>query len=223
MGEAPRFSCPMCGDCCRMSPVSLLPHEEVVLRRLAEGMGAPFRARPGYTMYDEVSGFNLAFSYVMELVDGRCPFLRGTLCSINGVYKPLICRSFPYIPREVRYNIDRQARAVAATADYGLSLACPVIKRHRPLLERMGEAGPGALEAYMPSEVEAAREMERARGLLLALLSALWRAGVVELADSRPGAPVANLYVFLIKHFPSLPHVLGVDRVARAVEGVAGG
>ncbi|MEZ0394577.1 MAG: YkgJ family cysteine cluster protein [Desulfurococcaceae archaeon] len=212
----------MCGVCCAASPISLLPHEDVILGSLAELLGVEYRSAPGYAMYDAVSGLNLAFSYAMELVDGRCPFLdsRG-LCRIHGIYKPLICRSYPYVPRHVRYNVDASSRTVFPSSEYGLSLLCPVIRRDREALERLYALG-RPLDEYMPSEVEAAREMERIRRLLLYMLSELWRRGAVELSRAREGAPYENLYVFLVRFFPSLPQVLGVSRtIQRAREALS--
>ncbi|MGC9121997.1 MAG: YkgJ family cysteine cluster protein [Thermogladius sp.] len=210
-----RFVCTLCGDCCRASPVSLLPHEDVILRELAEALGLPYKSYNGYYMYDRVSGYNLAFSYVMDLVDGKCPFLAGNLCRIQNIYKPLICRSFPYIPRQVKYNIDSYNRVVYATVEYGLSLMCPVIKKDRSVLEKYSELNPGILSEYMPYEYDAANEMERIRSLFLALLSTLWRLGIVDLEPGRPGAPVYNLYLFLARHYPDLPHILKVDQVTK--------
>ncbi len=210
-----RFACTLCGDCCRASPVSLLPHEDVILREIAERLEIPYKSYNGYVMYDRVSGYNLAFSYVMDLIEGKCPFLAGNLCRIQNLYKPLICRSFPYIPRQVRYNIDSYNRVVYATVEYGLSLMCPVVKKDKTELERLGELNPGILSEYMPQEYEAAGEMERIRSLLLALLSTLWRLGVVDLETGRPGAPVYNLYLFLARHYPDLPHILKIDHVMK--------
>ncbi|WP_440059729.1 YkgJ family cysteine cluster protein [Thermogladius sp. 4427co] len=213
-----RFKCTLCGECCKASPVSLLPHEDVILRELAERMGLVYKSYPGYSMYDRVSGYNLAFSYVMDLIDGKCTFLSGNLCMIHNIYKPLICRSFPYIPRQVRYNIDSYNRVVYATAEYGLSLVCPVIKDDKRMLEKMLETNPGFLAEYMPSEYDAAGEMERIRSLMLTLLSTLWRLGIVDLESHRPGAPVYNLYLFLVKHYPDLPHILRIDQVMKKAE-----
>ncbi|MEM4535446.1 MAG: YkgJ family cysteine cluster protein, partial [Desulfurococcaceae archaeon] len=97
----------MCGDCCKMSPISVLPHEEVILKKLGELLDVDVRFTPGYTVYEAIRGVNLAFSYVMQLnTGGQCPFLRNNKCTIHYIYKPYICRSFPYIPRHVKYSID---------------------------------------------------------------------------------------------------------------------
>lgn len=175
-------------------------------------------------VYDEISGVNIAFSYVMELVNGKCVFLNGVKCLIHDVYKPLICRSYPYIPRYVKYNIDEREKRVFAVAEYGLSLACPVIRRDRGVLEMHVEQ-PGILLKYMPREYYASIEMENTRNLLLGLLSKLWRDGLVEISTARRSTQVVNLYEFLRVYYPNLPNILNIDKVVekvRVLEGEAG-
>jgi len=58
-----------------MSPISILPHEEVILRKLAEYMEINVVFTNGYTVYEAVNGVNIAFSYIMHLDEsGKCPF-----------------------------------------------------------------------------------------------------------------------------------------------------
>ncbi|WP_157857596.1 YkgJ family cysteine cluster protein [Desulfurococcus amylolyticus] len=217
MEEIPVFKCPACGLCCTFSPVSILPHEDVVLEIIAGVLDLPYKSQPGYTVYDEISGLNIAFSYIMELNNGRCVFLSGVRCLIHDVYKPLICRSYPYVPRHVKYNIDERGRYILATADYGISLACPIVRKDRGVLEKYSE-NPGLVIRYMKREYEAAVEMENARNLLLGLLSKLWREGLVELSTGKRNAPVVNLYEFLRKYYPDLPNMLNIDKVVEKIK-----
>ncbi|OYT38796.1 MAG: zinc/iron-chelating domain-containing protein, partial [Desulfurococcales archaeon ex4484_58] len=56
------------------SPISLLPHEDLILYRLAEKYGLEYRSRPGYRVFDAKNGVYIALSYVMDLVNGKCTF-----------------------------------------------------------------------------------------------------------------------------------------------------
>jgi Fe-S-cluster containining protein len=204
-----------------MSPISLLPHEEVVLKRLAQILGVDVEFSPGYRVYEAISGVNLALSYVMHLTsEKKCPFLVGNKCSIHYIYKPYICRSFPYIPKHVRYSIDETNKYITASADYGVSLACHIIKKDREWLERLG-GNSVVLYYYLKNEYMAAREAENVRALFLSLLSKLWRDGLVELQAARENAPVANLYELLRQFYPDLPNVIGIDKVVARVRNWA--
>jgi len=207
------FKCDMCGECCRISPISLLPHEEAVLRELSRVIGVNIKLTPGYTVYDAISGVNIAFSYILHLNEkSSCPFLAGNKCSIHNIYKPYICRSFPYIPRHVRYSIDDVNKYITAEADYGLSLACHIVKRDREILEKYGVKH-NILTRYLQDEYLASIETENIRLLFLYLLSVLWREGIVDVKPSAPNAQVISLYEFLRKYFPELPSRLNLDRV----------
>lgn len=196
-----------------MSPVSLLPHEEVILRKLAEMLGVEVTFTAGYTVFEAIRGANLAFSYVMHLSEnGQCAFLENNKCTIHYIYKPYICRSFPYIPRHVKYSVDEVNKYISASADYGLSLACHVVRRDRAVLEKY-IGNPSILYHYAKNEYLTASESERVRSLLLTALSKLWRDGLVDIQPARQNAPVLNLYEFLRQMYPDLPSVLGVDRV----------
>ncbi len=204
-----------------MSPISLLPHEEVVLKRLARILGVDVEFSPGYKVYEALSGVNLALSYVMHLTnERRCPFLVGNKCSIHYIYKPYICRSFPYIPKHVRYSVDETNKYIMASADYGVSLACHIIKKDREWLERLG-GNSVVLYYYLKNEYMAAREAENVRTLFLSLLSKLWRDGLVELQAARENTPVANLYELLRQFYPDLPNVIGIDKVVARVRNWA--
>jgi len=220
--KIPIFTCNMCGSCCKMSPISVLPHEVIVLKELADSLGIDVSLTHGYVVYEAISGVNLAFSYVMHPVNGQCPFLDGNKCLIHFVYKPYICKSFPYIPRHVKYSIDNINKYIMASADYGLSLACQVVRRDREVLSKFSHM-PGIIVHYLKAEHLTAMEAENARSLLLLALSKLWRRGLVEIKASSPGVPVVNLYEFLRRFYPDLPSVLGVDKVASRIRSWAKG
>ncbi len=208
--EGLKFACSSCGLCCTLSPVSLLPHEDMALRFLANAYNLKYRSFPGYKMYDEISGFNLAFSYVMELVDGKCTFLENNLCLIHNVAKPLICRSYPFVPKQVKYFVDNFNRRVYAVVEHGLSMKCPVVSRDLRRMEFV--ENPYRLAYfYTPNEFLASLEMERARNIYFELLSALWKKRLVELTEEKPGAPVINLYQFLRTYFPEMPNLLNIQ------------
>lgn len=215
--KTPVFTCDLCGQCCKMSDISLLPHEVIILENLAEKIGIKITFRPGYMVYDVISGVNIAFSYVMFLIDGKCPFLEDNKCRIHYIYKPYICRSFPYVPRHVKYSIDDVNKYIATSTDYSVSLACHIVKKDREIIEKHIHAyrNPnGILIRYMKNEYETAVEAENVRSLLLLALSKLWRDGLVEVRSFVPGAPIVNLYEFLRRFYPDLPTVLKIDKVA---------
>lgn len=192
-----------------------------MLRTLAVVYGVKYKSTPGYRVYDRIHRSYIALSYTMELIDGKCPFLsQDNRCTLHYVYKPLICRSFPHVPRQVRYNIVWGLRVIYASVEYGVSIECPVVKRDKQYIEAL--LAKGSLDEYLGSEKIASLEMEKARNTLLSLLSELWRKGVVELSEN-PGirAPVINLYDLLRKYYPNLPYILGISRVLeRREQGV---
>lgn len=197
------------------SPISLLPHEDRILSILSRKLGLPYRSKPGYKVFDRIRKSYIALSYAMELVDNRCVFLsRDNLCMIQKIYKPLICRSFPYIPRQVRYNIVWNIKTIFATVDYGLSTICPVIKEDKKNLGKILEYNPEFIKKYLFNEYRAGNEMENIRAFLLSMLSDLWRQGYVDITDDpRIKAPVINLYDLLRKYYPNLPYLLNIDEI----------
>lgn len=211
-----KFKCPACGLCCTLSPVSLLPHEDITLRYLADTLELKYVSVPGYKMYDEISGYNLAFSYAMELINGKCVFLRDNLCIIHDKYKPLICRSYPFVPRQVKYYVDHNNRRVYAIVDHGLSMSCPVVLKDREKIEASGNPYKIVYD-YAPSEYLASLEMERARNIYLELLSFLWKKGLVELSEAKTNAPVMNLYNFLRRFIPETPNLLNIQPIKNRV------
>ncbi len=215
------FQCTLCGLCCRSSPISILPHEDYVLRALADRLGVKYKSRPGYRVFDRRTGRDIALSYVMELVDGRCPFLRqDELCMIQDIYKPLICRSFPYVPKQVRYIISSELKLVYAKVEYGISSACPVIRRDKETIRGLMSVTPLWPRIYFPREYTAALEMEEKRRLMLQLLSKLWSSGIIDIDSDRGGTHnVINLYELLRTYFPNLPYIMGlaesIDKIWR--------
>jgi len=217
----PVFKCEMCGSCCKMSPISILPQEAVVLESLADRMNIRLEYIHGYMVYDALGGVNLALSYIMQLNNGQCPFLEGSKCRIHNIFKPYICRSFPYIPKHVKYHIDDVNKYIMASTDYGLSLACNVVRKHKEILEkywaRNEESVDKILLHYFKDGYLAAVEGDNVRSLMLTLLSKLWRDGLVEIRQANYTAPVVNLYEYLRRFYPDLPSVLGLDRIAYKV------
>ncbi|MCD6301852.1 MAG: YkgJ family cysteine cluster protein [Staphylothermus sp.] len=210
------FKCTLCGICCKASPVSLLPHEDFILRMLANKLGLPYKSRPGYKVFDAKRRLNIALSYVMELVDGKCVFLtKGNKCLINFIYKPLICRSYPYVPKNVKYTISLDYKLIFATAEYGLSIKCPVIEDDQDKIAYYMNKYFHWSKIYMPNEYKAAMEMEEKRNLMLKLLSQLWASGVVDLRDENHNAPIINLYDLLRTYYPNIPYILEIDKIYR--------
>ena len=180
-----RFRCvPDCGLCCRASPVTVLPHEVYILTSLARRIGVDVTFEPSYTVADAVRRIRIALSYLMHLNEGgMCPFYdpRTYRCSVHGPYKPLTCRSFPYLPRVIKYRLDRSNKTLDFEVRFVMSSLCPIVRKDLPSL---GDAARIGLAAkYAPQETEAALETVIARRLYAELLSDLWRRGIVELDD----------------------------------------
>lgn len=203
-----QFQCaPNCALCCRVSPVTVLPHEVYVLESLARELGVSARFAPAYTLLDTISGVRIALSYLMLLdEEGKCPFLRGTKCLVHDLYKPLTCRSFPYLPKVIKYELDPIAREVRMEINFVMSTLCPVVKADlRPSdLVKMGNIK--IAMQYAPREVEVAKETVEKRLIYARLLSDLWQKGYVELQDggNSPFHPVVNGFAFLRRFRPEL-------------------
>ena len=194
-----------------MTPISILPQEVVILSKIAEELDLNVHFRHGYIVYDSINDIEISLSYIMELNNGRCPFLKDNKCSIHYIYKPYICRSFPYVPRHVKYNIDSVNKYIKATTDYGLSFACHIIREDYKILEKYP---PNILLYYMKNEYAAAMEAENIRNYMLSLLSISWREGLVDIKNNRRRTIVVNLYEFLRKYYPNLPNMIGIDKVS---------
>jgi len=200
------------------SDISLIPFEAPILKNITRKLKIDARIEPLNMVYDEKNSVNIAISYVLKLKDGICPFLdvNTNLCRIHQLYKPLICRSYPYVPSSVRYLYDPITKIVFHTANYAISAACPVIKESR---KKHGVAITARPHEYMPSEYRWAIIAENTRAMLLQGLSELWKKGMVDLkfgANVR-GVPVVNLYELLkatLPHFAILPKpVIGDSRL----------
>ncbi len=217
------FKCTICGLCCKLSPITLLSFEETILHAAANEMNIRILIRPGYTIYDKKNKVFLGLSYIMELINGKCPFLHNGKCLIHGLYKPYICRSFPYTPKEVRYVYSSEFKVLTSYVEYGLSLKCPVIEKDKDKINYLLKYKPYGLTIYMPNEVKAAMEMEEKRNLILKLLSELWRKGIVEFdPDIKPDDPdrVINVYEFLRTYYPNLPYVLGIPKILSYIRSI---
>ena len=167
-------------------------------------MGIHVVFEPSYTVADIVRRIRIALSYLMQLNDGgACPFydLETHRCAVHGPYKPLTCRSFPYLPRVIRYRLDRENRTLDLEVKLVMSSLCPVVRKDLPSLDRAARISFAA--KYAPREAEAALETVIARRIYAALLSDMWRKGIVELDDGSkyPMYPVVNGFSFLRQYY----------------------
>ncbi len=218
-----RFKCLLTGLCCKASPITLQSFERILIDLLAESMGIDVRIAPAYTIYDVLSDQWIALSYTLYLnEDNRCPFLsKDNKCLLHNVYKPFICRTYPYVPREVHYLVNSELKLIIPQVVYGISTKCPVIEIHKPLISKYFEADVNFVKEYMPNEYEAAVEAERARLTITMLLSNLWREGLVELMQKPPPADSGrfiNAYSLLQRYNPRLPYILGVHSIAKKIK-----
>jgi len=205
------FRClPNCGLCCAVSPVTVLPHEVLLIRDLAQALGRDVRFTPGYVILDIKNEVRIALSYLMQLgPEGRCVFLdRDKTCMIHNQYKPLTCRSFPYLPRVIKYSVNPEDRSINFTVRFVVSSLCPVIKGYSEReVEAIVRSGRVAVR-IMENEIRAAMETIRARRIYTDTLTALWRAGLVELRgidrDDHVDWPLVNGYEFIRRFVPTL-------------------
>lgn len=206
-----RFACIAgCGLCCTVSPITVFPHEVLILRFLAEKLDVEVRFRPGYLITDVANGVKIALSYLLLLNEGgSCPFFnpKTKRCVVHNLYKPLTCRSFPYLPKVIRYIVDPVTRTVDFTAEFVVSSLCPVVRESydRREVEAMA-SNPRIAIKVMRGEVEAALEALEARRVYAEALTALWRAGFVELRSGDDGGsyPIVNAYEFIRKLMPNI-------------------
>lgn len=219
-----RFKCILEGLCCRLSPITIQSFEAIILAEIARKLGLRISIKPSYKVYEKINRIYLVLSYVLELDKdrGACPFLKNNKCLIHNIYKPLICRSFPYAPKQVKYLYNEELKFVTAHVEYGLSTKCPVIKKDKKYLDKLMKYTPTALYQYMPNEYHSAIEAENKRLLILKLLSKLWRRGFINIVPAEKAykynAPYVNVYVFLQKHYPNLPYILGINRVLEKIK-----
>ncbi len=206
----PKFICePGCGYCCRISPITVFPHEVHILRRLAEKFDVVVRFRPGYRVADLVHRVRIVLTYVMELdpITDRCPFLEEDYrCLIHNVYKPVTCRAFPRVPKVIQYIVDKYTRRLYFMYEIGISKVCPVVKRlYDDYTIRMLIQSPELAKSVMPEEYKACREFLVIRGKYLELLTLLWRNGQVELSEDLGYPwPMVDAYSFIRQFYPEI-------------------
>nr|WP_069808041.1 YkgJ family cysteine cluster protein [Vulcanisaeta thermophila] len=226
------FKCmPNCGYCCTISPVTVFPHEMIILRMLAEDLDVKdLTFKPGYVILDVKNGVRIALSYLMQLNDeGRCPFLEPSTkaCLVHSLYKPLTCRSFPYLPRVIRYVIDPELKLVDFDVEFVVSSLCPVIKNNYSMedLELMSRNVRVAVKV-MPKEVNAAEEAIRVRKIYADTLTALWRAGLVELRggdgnnNNNVNWPLVNAFEYIRYFMPSISLESFVPNITSIIRGL---
>jgi Fe-S-cluster containining protein len=213
IGVVTAFKCmPNCGYCCTISPVTVFPHEMLILSKLAERLDVKdLTFKPGYVVTDVKGGVRIALSYLMQLNEkGMCPFLNpdDKTCMVHSLYKPLTCRSFPYLPRVIRYVIDPELKIVDFTVEFVVSSLCPVIRNNYTPddLETIARNVKIAIKA-MPKEVDAAQEAIRVRKIYADALTALWRAGYAELRSNSSDStnwPIVNAFEYIRQFIPQL-------------------
>jgi Fe-S-cluster containining protein len=208
MRGASVFACmPHCALCCRTSPVTVLPHEVYILQRLAEKLGVNVVFTPAYKVADVKSGLRIAMSYLMHLdEEGKCPFLDGTECMVHSLYKPLTCRSFPYLPKVIRYELDPVSREIRIDVKFVMSTLCPVVRKDLTPTDAAKMSNINMAVKYAPQEAKVALKTLEKRYLYAKILSGLWKRGAVELDDESkyPFYPVVNGFAFIRRFYPEL-------------------
>lgn len=203
-----QFQClPDCALCCRASPVTVLPHEVYILQSLARDLGVVVKFAPAYNVADVQNGVRIALSYLMLLDnEGKCPFLRGTKCLVHDLYKPLTCRSFPYLPKVIRYELDPIAKEVRMEINFVMSTLCPVVRKDLSPGDVAKMANIKVAVEYAPREVAVAKETVAKRLFYARILSDLWQKGYVELDDGSayPHLPVVNGFSYIRRFRPEL-------------------
>ncbi len=192
------FKCLSCGTCCTLSPITILPHEAIILRREAARLGIRLELIEGYKVYDNISDKNIVLSYAIKLNNKRCPFLtHDNKCLVHETYKPLTCRSFPYVPREIQYYIDNNTRTIMHKSIYGISTACLFVKNNASKLEK--EIMKYGIKRIFPNEYKYAQEAEHWRRWYMRTLTFLWRIGLIDLySEPLEEAVGVNAYIFII-------------------------
>ena len=202
------FKCePGCALCCKASPVTVLPHEVYILQKYAEKLGVEAVFTPAYKVADKVHGVRIALSYLMHLgEDGACPFLDADKCLLHGLYKPLTCRSFPYLPKIIKYELDPMKREVRIDVRFVMSTLCPVIRRDLTPADAAMMSNIKIAVKYAPREAETAVKTLERRYLYAKILSELWKRGEVELDEEgrHPFYPVINGFAFIRRYYPEL-------------------
>ncbi len=197
-----RFKCLKCGKCCKMSPISLLPHEKIILENLSKRLGIEVSFSYDYYIHDARHNYNIVLTYHLNLEDGKCPFLSSdSKCLLQNYYKPLVCRAFPYIPSKVEYVYDTRIKVLGCKTSYAISTACTYISKLKDKLSTKIKS-PYEIRKFMLEEFSAAAEMELKRRLVLSYISFLWKRGALNLTFSNsPGIPI-NAFSLIRKYFP---------------------
>jgi len=203
------FRCvPGCGYCCKISPITIFPHEVHILKRLARSLDKNIIIRPGYKIVDLLSRVRVVISYILELdpETGTCPFLEDDKCLIHNKYKPITCRAFPRVPKVLQYVVDRESRGIYFSYEIGISKACPEVKKTYTDYEiELLLANPEIARKIMPREYEACEEFLHVRKIYLDLLTTIWRRGLAVFSDdiSYPW-PLVNAYDFIRQYYPEI-------------------
>ncbi len=198
------FTCLMCGDCCRASPISLLPHEKLFIEELAKKLNVKVEFARGYTVHDSLSNINIVLTYHMQLNDkGECPFLsKDNKCKIHHAYKPLICRSFPYTIKNVNYYFDPITKAAIHRSEYTISSACRFVRKNIDKLE-LKLRSEAFVKKFFKEEVNAGYLMEKYRSMYMVALTYLWKMGRIYLVSTeRKGSIYMNAYTFIRRFIP---------------------
>ena len=196
------FKCQRCGACCRASHIAVLAHEKLILTKIAKKFDIQVDFSYDYTIYDRYSNQKIVLTYYITLKNGVCPFLKGNTCLIHDIYKPLICRSFPYVPKKVEYLYNADLRVIKHRSTYAISTACTFIRKFKSEIERYIETEDD-IKAFLPDEYLAAVKMEVLRTKYLSALSYLWRLNYINLDFSYKGySQVVDAYTFIRRYLP---------------------
>lgn len=198
------FICLRCGKCCKASPISLLPHEVLVMKKYAKEYGLTLEFNEGYSVYDRISNYNIVLTYHMQLSrDNKCPFLTSNnKCLVHNSYKPLICRSFPYTIKTINYYFDPLSKTAFHKSVYAISLACSFVKSHANVIEPYLN-NEVFVRKIFTEELKYANLMERYRSMYLLALSFLWRMKYIDLlSESKRNKLSINAYLFIRQYIP---------------------
>lgn len=192
----------MCGICCKASHIAVLAHEKLILTKLARTLGINVKFSYDYTIYDRYSDKQIVLTYYIVLEKGSCPFLKGNTCLIHNLYKPLICRSFPYVPKKVEYLYNTDLKIIKHRSVYAISTACTFIRKFKSEIEKQ-IVSENDIKSFLPDEYLAATKMEILRTKYLTALSYLWRANYIFLDFTYKGqAHVIDAYSFIRRYLP---------------------
>jgi len=110
----------MCVDCCVFDNIADCPlvfyWEKELLESEAIKRNITLKFQPYLVVRDGESEFVYMYRWI---INGRCPFLKGSICSIHA-NKPLSCRIFPLITdiEKSRIYISSRCRWILENRDY---------------------------------------------------------------------------------------------------------